>query len=453
MTLLAGLHLTGAEGGTTFTDVAGHTFTRAGNVTTTTALFPPNGADSCATFDYSSNCYLTSTSSDYVLGSGDFYVRFWVRYPPLSSSNIPVCRFGGINLLQNTSYGLYSNIPLLGQYFTISIGVNAWRYVEVSRSGSTVYIFCDGTLVTSYTANSDSLTDNVVRVGGNYCKAYMGDFEFANVAGHTSNYTVPNAMFGENVLTVAGAATASFTSAATKAASFSLSGVATTFFPNTVSAFSISGEAAANFGQYNPRFVAGGSSIMSFASRWRFDAAMSSSGIATASFAPSYQAKFSGSSSLSAVGSSFKSGTVAISGKVSLGIKGQYQAPSRIVGVGRTKAVFSAAPHQAASLSVTGAGRLQAVGRAIYSSLLNIASSSTMTLRGTACIGAVASATPGAFVSFGGQAGKLATFAVTGSSSASFDSSYTMEILPPATPKDAESVVVFARQKVLYVTR
>lgn len=452
MTLLAGLHLTGSEGGTAFVDVAGNTFTRGAGLTTTTAQYPPNGADSCAFFPSASNGYLTATNSNFAVGTGDFYVRFWIRYPSLSNSNQPVFAFGGTYFSQNTSYQLYSMVPFFGQYWSVTIGLNTWRYFELTRSGSTIYVFLDGTLVSSWTADSSSLSGTTLTLGGNgqYATFYMGDFEFANAAGHTSNYTVPNTQFGDNIFSFPGVTTAQFTSAATKATSYSFSGSSAMFFPNTVGAFSAPSSSSAAFGQYNPILQGSSSTTASFGAKWRFEAPFNAAGNTTPGFVVDYKAQVSSSTTLSIDWISLRSGTFSVSGQSSAQLRGQYEATARLLGVCKSTVLLASNSRHSAPVAALGSSRLNFIGRGIRPSTVNAVSATQLMLFGTSVVKASYSTPLTTSISAFGQAGRLTILRVAGGSAGSFSSSYTIQPVAEVHP-DAGTITAFSRQKVIYV--
>jgi hypothetical protein len=75
------LHLTGANGSTTFSDVKGHAITVNGNAQISTAQYPPlMGVASSAVFDGTGD-YLTSPdSADIALRLGGLTIQGWVRF-------------------------------------------------------------------------------------------------------------------------------------------------------------------------------------------------------------------------------------------------------------------------------------------------------------------------------------------------------------------------------------
>jgi len=86
--VVAGLHMDGTNGGTSFPDINGKTWTGVG-VTTSTAQSKFGGA-SMATNDNglgtSGNYLSTPHSSDFDFGSGDFTIEGWVNYQSYSNN-------------------------------------------------------------------------------------------------------------------------------------------------------------------------------------------------------------------------------------------------------------------------------------------------------------------------------------------------------------------------------
>jgi hypothetical protein len=155
------------------------------------------------------NLSVAANSSN--LGTGDFNITFWVYFTSDSGSSVPATN--------NYNGGSFTN----GWYFfgssgtTMSFGlgdatgtnaisgalsgINAWHYIEATRSGSTLSLYVDGVLAQSKTnTNSGTVSGNVTRIGARYdgtalyFPGYITDFKVVlGTAGNTSNYTPPTA--------------------------------------------------------------------------------------------------------------------------------------------------------------------------------------------------------------------------------------------------------------------
>jgi len=142
----------------------------------------------------------------FALGSGNFEVDAQV-YPVNFSANYDVMGVqnsgvGGWDLYINTSghpvwYNSSAGNILVG---TGTLTLNAYNYVELDRSGSTVYMFVNGTLGGTATdsANYNDSTDTF-HVGANSTAAGNGngiivdEVRISNVARNTVSFTAPTA--------------------------------------------------------------------------------------------------------------------------------------------------------------------------------------------------------------------------------------------------------------------
>jgi len=211
------MHMDGSDGGTTFTDVKGHTMTRY-SVTTETESYKYGTAS--AYFPGNVNYYLTTPAvSDFLLGSGDFTVDFWVKVNAVSNGKVvgiwSDTSGTGFSWKVRVGDGLiafaYSTTGANSTFFTtsgLSIGTTTWRFIEVSRSGSNLYFFLDGVKVATHNIGSVSFyavsSSKLLEIGrdsagpGDYISAYIDDLRVTKgVCRHTADYTVPFAAFPE----------------------------------------------------------------------------------------------------------------------------------------------------------------------------------------------------------------------------------------------------------------
>lgn len=144
----------------------------------------------------------TSTSSDFNL-TGDFTVEFWVYLNSLNyatimhinadgSQGLHIYHADGALILDNGLAADYNSGPVLS--------LNTWTHIAICKQGSTLYIFKDGSLLNSRTAQSYGAA-NRCRIGRLLNGTITGDFNgyiddlriTKSVARYTSNFTVPNA--------------------------------------------------------------------------------------------------------------------------------------------------------------------------------------------------------------------------------------------------------------------
>lgn len=165
------------DGNLTDSSSYGHSFTTYGNVSATgVAKFGTNSL----LFDGNGDYLMTSSNSAFDF-PGDFTIEAWVWFsaPPNSYAGAYgaaiVNRYSGLGGGDNTGWQLringtssgYDTINLYtGQTdlnWSASFSLNTWHHVAVSRSGSSIRAYVDGSQVGSTTINSDSLTPSSSR--------------------------------------------------------------------------------------------------------------------------------------------------------------------------------------------------------------------------------------------------------------------------------------------------
>jgi len=225
------LHMDGADASTTFTDSEStpKTFTQHGSAHIDTAqsefggaslrvaqatsdyISTPHTSDFNFTGDFFISCWYKSNSrrsysgivSNLTSGSGVAYNGWTIGTDNISGSNDP---FRFIVWINSTN----STLNITG---TVDINNGAWHYLEVSRSGSTIRIFVDGTeggsATYASTINGDSgtLTIGDLWNDGNIqnVDAWIDEVIIVNgTAGHTSNYIAPTAAWDNPAATGGG---------------------------------------------------------------------------------------------------------------------------------------------------------------------------------------------------------------------------------------------------------
>lgn len=200
--VVALLHMDGADGSTTFTDVRGHVFTPTGNVQIDTAQSKFGGASGL--FDGSGDYITTPSSSDFAYGAGDFTLECWVRLASLAgnqyildhNTNLGAILYNGGLRFYNTTTGTGS--PL---YTTAApLVVNTWYHIAYSRQGGTGRLFLDGSLTASGT-DGQNYPNLSLRIGdsGNPVAPYNGHIDEVRitkgVGRYTANFTPPATPF------------------------------------------------------------------------------------------------------------------------------------------------------------------------------------------------------------------------------------------------------------------
>lgn len=232
--LVLGLHCDGANNSTTFTDVKGKTVTAAGNAKISTAQYPAlTGKSSSAVFDGTGDYLSSAASSDFNFGTGDFTIRCMFYIAADSSVDGNGTRYARLFCLTNTTSAFECDLEVVGDASTTGVGIsfyssvngtfsrtvtvtkNVWHDVEVSRSGTSLRLFLDGTQLGATITNSASWGSSTygAYVGGAsfgsnyryYLNGYISEVEvYKGVALHTSNFTPATDTFGDGYLPSSG---------------------------------------------------------------------------------------------------------------------------------------------------------------------------------------------------------------------------------------------------------
>lgn len=155
--------------------------------------------------------YLSAPGSDLHNLPGDFTVECWVYISGTGTQRI-VGKWNGagnvawilqIDPASFIEFG-YANSGTFGGSVKIfsAVGSNAWKHVAVTRSGTTVRFFVNGTQVGSGTISSNLTAPNTVALTigqaelANYLNGYIDDLRITKgYARYTANFTPPTAAF------------------------------------------------------------------------------------------------------------------------------------------------------------------------------------------------------------------------------------------------------------------
>ena len=219
------LHGDGTNGAqnNTFLDSSTNAFSITRNGNTTQGSFSPYGANWANQFNGSSSITAPDSSAfDY--GSGDFTLECWIFPTTTNSSTVLTAQtsgsnFGPCNLFFSSgALELYSSSN--NSSFDVASGasvgtptVNQWSHVAVSRSGTSIRCFLNGT-VTSTTTSSATLMNATgtfqiaSRNGGEFYSGYVSNFRVVKgTAVYTSAFTPSTtpltAISGTSLLTCA----------------------------------------------------------------------------------------------------------------------------------------------------------------------------------------------------------------------------------------------------------
>jgi len=163
------------------------------------------------------------TTSDFRTTTNNFTLDFWFK--PNGSSTGTV--FSNVNdgnvydgLTANVSSATVSVSLRDSQPSNNAVSLNYtnddtdWHHVEVSRTGSTLYLFVDGNLEDSgsisFTPTNSGLVARAGRVyantysGNNNYAGYLFDYRWSNSGGHTASFTAPTAPLELNPVYIGG---------------------------------------------------------------------------------------------------------------------------------------------------------------------------------------------------------------------------------------------------------
>ena len=155
------------------------------------------------TTDYLVSSYGSATSPLEVFNAGDFTVECWVYFSANPTSQNVIC-----SNYQTTTLGWTLSVEssvikfrCLGDPVVVSstttIVASAWYHVAVSRNGSTIRAFLNGTQEGSAT-NSDNIATTTVQLNigrlpnnSGFFNGYMDDLRITKYARYTANFTPP----------------------------------------------------------------------------------------------------------------------------------------------------------------------------------------------------------------------------------------------------------------------
>ena len=195
-----------------------HTITSNGNVTTQPfspydyTEYDPNVHGGSVYFDGSGDYLQLPSDAGFSFGTGDFTVECWVYYPPIANTNGKMI-IDSRPTSTNGSYWNFGASPTGNIAFTtMTIGGNTiidtvarpdqWVHYAVTRSGTSLRLFANGTLVAS-TTDSSNISSASPTIGKNafsgqagdtWWQGYISNFRvIKGTAVYTANFTPPTA--------------------------------------------------------------------------------------------------------------------------------------------------------------------------------------------------------------------------------------------------------------------
>lgn len=208
------LHFNGVDGGTSFPDQKGITWTNNGTILTKADIVKYGSAAGKFQSGYSLSAPVGTGGSATFDFSGDFTMEGWfyleqnpATFPFLvtadGSASLHTGHFVSFDSSGRLRLGLAyasSSLTLLDLSGTNTVSQSAWHHFEVGKNGSDIYLFLDGNLEATATgvASIASPQNRQCYLGRYYDGSYgfigrMDDFRFTKgVCRHTANFTPPS---------------------------------------------------------------------------------------------------------------------------------------------------------------------------------------------------------------------------------------------------------------------
>jgi hypothetical protein len=191
------LHFEGINGSTTFTDSGplGLSLTLNGSPSISTSQSAVGGS---SLFVPNNNSGLTLPANAALTLSGDFTIEWRARHSNLTGKQQYFANLTGVNVQIAYEGGLFFFPPNVVRSLTME--VNTWSALAISRSGTTLYWFKDGTLLGSATDSSNyNLSRGMVSFSSGGMVGFMDEIRITKgVCRYTASYTVATGPFPDS---------------------------------------------------------------------------------------------------------------------------------------------------------------------------------------------------------------------------------------------------------------
>lgn len=198
------LHFDGTNGSTTFTDQKGNTWAAVGTaqLDTSTKLF------GTASLNLSTADKITSSISSLNFGTGPFTieVQFFYTTNPATYEMFTVAGSSGTYFGIKQSSGTTWNIAAAHDGGTevlsgnVTVNTSTWTSFAISRSGDNLYMFQNGTLISTITgqvgSNYNFDTAAPVQIGtgaGQSANEHLDEYRATNLSRYNATYTAQTA--------------------------------------------------------------------------------------------------------------------------------------------------------------------------------------------------------------------------------------------------------------------
>jgi len=164
--VVLGMHMDGADNGTTFLDITGTSISRTGNPVTKTGTKKLGTASLYLDGASTANFLSGGVSSKWALGGGAFTIEAWIYLNSYNSSGGRIISAaGGGALAYNSTNGVHWSLEVTssGVWFpyyngsgsgsvSAAVSLATWTHIAVSYDGTTVRLFKNGVLSSSSTS-------------------------------------------------------------------------------------------------------------------------------------------------------------------------------------------------------------------------------------------------------------------------------------------------------------
>lgn len=194
----------GVDQSPTIVDEKGHTITKNGVITLSSAASVYPGGTAIQ-FNGAQRLFATPTASEFAMGTGDFTYEAWVlqtNRPALANwMSLDAGGDAGIILQISAAGNLSASGAANGITFapapgspSVAVPFGAWDHIALCRSGNTLRYFLNGVFVLQVVNYTGNLTENAFYLGAYNSGSgpftgYMNDIRITKAARYTASFT------------------------------------------------------------------------------------------------------------------------------------------------------------------------------------------------------------------------------------------------------------------------
>ena len=151
---------------------------------------------------YSGTSTSVNDATSLQFGTGNFTIEGWVYLPTTTSQNIMAKGSAGWQIqTDGSSHIQFAVNGTAIMTSTATVSANTWTYFAVSRSGTTAYLFVNGTLQTSTSNSTNFNQTDVLRIGsgsglGGAMTGYLDSIRLTKgICRYTATFSAPTSSF------------------------------------------------------------------------------------------------------------------------------------------------------------------------------------------------------------------------------------------------------------------